>query len=73
MQKALPEPCCHEKLVKLVEKQFRKVDDLLEVFDHLDKCTECRNEVYLMVKAKDYMFLIYKPYRPPKRKKTRPL
>ena len=54
--------CNFEKLVQLLDKQL-DLDGKLEVFDHLDRCDNCREAVYQIARDRDSAFFIYRPFR----------
>jgi hypothetical protein len=54
--------CDFEKLVQLLDKQL-DLDGKLEVFDHLDRCDNCREAVYQISRDRDSAFFIYRPFR----------
>lgn len=54
--------CNFERLVQLLDKQL-DLDAKLEVFDHLDRCDNCRDAVYQISRDRDSAFFIYRPYR----------
>jgi hypothetical protein len=54
--------CSFKKLVQLLDKQLN-LDDKLEVLNHLDKCTICRDAVYQISRDRDEAFFIKRPYK----------
>jgi anti-sigma factor RsiW len=58
--------CSFEKLVQLLDKKLN-LDTKLELFDHLDRCDNCREAVYQISRDRDRAFYIS---RPGKRVKT---
>ena len=59
-----------EKLVRLLDKRLR-LDQELELFNHLDQCDSCRLAVYNLSHDRDKAFFVYRPYKfkPSKNKK----
>jgi hypothetical protein len=62
--------CSIEKLMRLLDKRLR-LDQELELFDHLDHCDSCRTAVYNLSHDRDKAFFVYRPYKfkQPKNKK----
>ena len=62
--------CSIEKLMRLLDKRLR-LDQELELFNHLDECDACRTAVYNLSHDRDKAFFVYRPYKfkPPKHKK----
>ncbi len=44
--------CSFEKLLKLVEKKL-DLDGQIELYDHLDRCDNCRETVYQILRDRD--------------------
>ena len=53
--------CSFKKLVQLLDKQLN-LDDKLEVLDHLETCTICRDAVYQISRDRDEAFFVRRPY-----------
>jgi hypothetical protein len=53
--------CNFEKLVRLLDKQL-KLDEKLEVLDHLHSCQICRDAVYQISRDRDEPLFVHKPY-----------
>ena len=54
--------CSFKKLVQLLDKQL-KLDEKLEVLDHLDTCAICRDAVYQISRDRDEAYFIHRPYK----------
>ena len=54
--------CSFEKLVQLLDRQLN-LNAKLEVLDHLDRCDNCREAVYLIAHDRDRDFFIYPPHK----------
>ncbi|HYK90067.1 MAG TPA: hypothetical protein VE398_14935 [Acidobacteriota bacterium] len=52
--------CSFEKLVQLLDKQL-DLNGKLELFDHLDRCDNCREAVYQISRDRDRDYYISKP------------
>ncbi len=52
--------CSFEKLVQLLDKRL-KLDAKLELFDHLDRCENCREAVYQISRDRDQAFHVSRP------------
>ena len=53
--------CSFKKLVQLLDKQLN-LDEELEVLDHLESCTICRDAVYQISRDRDEAFFVRRPY-----------
>jgi hypothetical protein len=53
--------CSFQKLVQLLDKKL-DLDEKLEVLDHLQSCTICRDAVYQLSRDKDDSFFVRRPY-----------
>ena len=53
--------CSFKKLVQLLDKQLT-LDEKLEVLDHLQSCTICRDAVYQISRDRDEAFFVRRPY-----------
>jgi predicted anti-sigma-YlaC factor YlaD len=54
--------CSFKKLVQLLDKQLR-LDEKLEVLNHLDKCQICRDTIYQISRDRDEAYFVHKPYK----------
>jgi len=54
--------CSIEKLMRLLDKRLR-LDQELEIFNHLDQCESCRTTLYNLSHDRDRAFFVYRPYR----------
>jgi hypothetical protein len=52
--------CSLEMLVRLLDKKL-DLDQKLEVFDHLDRCKDCRDAIHRISRDRDRALLIYRP------------
>ncbi len=57
--------CSFERLVQLLDKQL-DLDTKLELFDHLDRCDNCREAVYQISRDRDRAFYLPRPAKPVK-------
>ncbi len=53
--------CSFNKLVQLLDKEL-DLDAQLDVYDHLDQCTICREAIYLISRDRDEGLLIFRPF-----------
>ncbi len=53
--------CSFKKLLRLLDKQLN-LDQKLEILDHLDSCSICRDAVYQIARDRDEAFFIRRPY-----------
>jgi predicted anti-sigma-YlaC factor YlaD len=49
--------CSFDMLVRLLDKQL-DLEGKLEVFDHLDRCENCRDTVYQIARDRDRGFFV---------------
>ena len=54
--------CSFQKLVQLLDKQL-KLDEKLEVLEHLESCHICRDTVYQLSRDRDEKLFIRRPFR----------
>ncbi len=54
--------CNLEILVQLLDKKLN-LNEKLEVFDHLDRCRDCREAIYIISRQRDKTFFIYRRHR----------
>lgn len=57
--------CSFDRLVRLLDKQL-DLEGKLEVFDHLDRCENCRDTVYQIARDRDRRFFIPRTHKPRK-------
>ena len=53
--------CSFKKLVLLLDKKL-DLDERLEVLDHLQSCTICRDAIYQISHDRDEALFIHRPY-----------
>ncbi len=53
--------CSFERLLQLLDKELNP-DDMLEVLNHLDTCSICRDAIYQISRDRDEAFFIHRPY-----------
>ena len=54
--------CSFKKLVLLLDKKL-DLDEKLEVLDHLQSCTICRDAIYQISRDRDEALFIHRPYK----------
>jgi predicted anti-sigma-YlaC factor YlaD len=54
--------CSFKKLVQLLDNQL-KLDEKLEVLNHLDQCPICRDAIYQISRDRDDAYFIHRPYK----------
>ena len=57
--------CSFEKLVQLLDKKL-DLNGKIELFDHLDRCDNCREAVYQIARDRDRDFFTSPPCKPNK-------
>ncbi len=57
--------CSFERLIQLLDKKL-DLNSRIEVFDHLDRCDNCRETIYQIVRDRDTGF-----FTSPQRKPTK--
>jgi anti-sigma factor RsiW len=53
--------CSFEKLVRYLDKQL-KLDEKLELLEHLDDCEVCREAIYQISRDRDAELFVYRDY-----------
>ncbi len=53
---------CSIGRLKLFLDHRLKLDDKLELLDHLDHCRTCREAIYHLSRQRDLGYFVYKPY-----------
>ena len=53
--------CSFKKLVLLLDKKL-DLDEKLEVLDHLQSCTICRDAIYQISRDRDEALFVHRPY-----------
>lgn len=53
--------CSFQKLVQLLDKQL-KLDEKLEVLEHLESCHICRDTVYQLSRDRDEKYFVRRPF-----------
>ncbi len=54
--------CDFEKLIRYLDKQL-KLDEKLDVLDHLDRCEICRDAVFHISRDRDANLFYRRPYK----------
>ncbi len=54
--------CSFEMLIRYLEKRL-KLDEQLEVLDHLDHCEACFETLYLLSRDRDAAYHVYRPLK----------
>ncbi len=54
--------CSFKKLVQLLNKKLA-LDEELDILDHLQTCSICRDAVYQISHDRDAAFFVYRPYQ----------
>lgn len=54
--------CSFKRLVKLLDRQL-DLDEKLDVLDHLDSCSICRDAIYQISRDRDEQFFVHRPYK----------
>lgn len=53
--------CSFKKLVQLLDKRLN-LDEKLDVLDHLETCSICRDAVYQISRDRDEAYFVRRPY-----------
>lgn len=54
--------CSFKKLVQLLDRQL-DLDEKLDVLDHLDSCSICRDAIYQISRDRDEQFFLHRPHK----------